>query len=243
MVGESWDKPQDWMQTNVVASALFLTKLREYDFLQKYVHITTPEVYGSTDDWQTETFSFNPSTPYAVSRAASDMLFKIYEKEYNIPIVFPRAANVYGPGQQLYRIIPLTIFNLLSGKKISLHGGGQSTRAFVHMDDVSHATMLVSEHGENGQTYHISPQELISISDLVKKICSKLNLSYAQHTKITEDRIGKDSSYKLDSNKIRSSFSWREKITLDEGIDDTIAWVNANFDKLKKEPSTYVHKT
>ena len=66
MVGESWDKPQDWMQTNVVASALFLTKLREYDFLQKYVHITTPEVYRSTDDWQTETFSFNPSTPYAV---------------------------------------------------------------------------------------------------------------------------------------------------------------------------------
>ena len=81
MVGQSWDFPEDWMQTNVVSSAKFLTKLKDYDFIHKYVHVTTPEVYGSTEGWRTEDFNFNPSTPYAVSRAASDMLFKIYEKE------------------------------------------------------------------------------------------------------------------------------------------------------------------
>ena len=80
MVGQSWDFPEDWMQTNVVSSAKLLTKLKGYDFIHKYVHVTTPEVYGSTEGWRTEDFNFNPSTPYAVSRAASDMLFKIYEK-------------------------------------------------------------------------------------------------------------------------------------------------------------------
>ena len=122
MVGQSWDFPEDWMQTNVVSSAKLLTKLKGYDFIHKYVHVTTPEVYGSTEGWRTEDFNFNPSTPYAVSRAASDMLFKIYEKEYSIPIVFTRASNVYGEGQQLYRIIPLTIYNLLARKKYSYMG-------------------------------------------------------------------------------------------------------------------------
>ena len=80
MVGQSWTHPEDWMQTNVVASAKLLTKLKEYDFLDKYVHVTTPEVYGSTDGWKTEDFSFNPSTPYATSRAASDMLLKFMKR-------------------------------------------------------------------------------------------------------------------------------------------------------------------
>jgi len=80
MVGESWDKPDDWMQTNVVSVARLAERLRHIDFLEKYVHVTTPEVYGSTDGWITEDTPFNPSTPYAVSRAAGDMLFKIYRE-------------------------------------------------------------------------------------------------------------------------------------------------------------------
>ena len=110
MVGESWDNPDDWMQTNVVSMARLAQRLRHMDFIDKYVHVTTPEVYGSTDGWIKEDTPFNPSTPYAVSRAAGDMLMKIYQESFDIPVVCTRAANVYGPGQQLYRIIPRTIY-------------------------------------------------------------------------------------------------------------------------------------
>ena len=242
MVGQSWTHPEDWMQTSVVASAKLLTKLKEYDFLDKYVHVTTPEVYGSTDGWKTEDFSFNPSTPYATSRAASDMLFKIYEKEYSIPIVFTRAANVYGPGQQLYRIIPLTIYKLMAGEKVLLHGGGKSVRSFIHMNDVSRATKLIAEKGKSGETYHISTWDLISIAELVKTICIKLRMNFDDHTENIVDRVGKDASYKLDSNKIRKELSWKEEISLDKGIDDTIAWVEKNFEKLRNEEKSYIHK-
>ncbi|MGB1876785.1 MAG: SDR family oxidoreductase, partial [Rhodospirillaceae bacterium] len=140
MVGQSWDHPQDWMMTNVVSVAKLAERLRHIDFLEKYVHVTTPEIYGSTDGWIKEDTPFDPSTPYAVSRAAGDMTFKIYREAFDLPVVSTRAANVYGPGQQLYRIIPRTIFSILTGEKLQLHGGGVSTRSFIHMDDVSAAT-------------------------------------------------------------------------------------------------------
>ena len=109
MVGESWLNPDHWMMTNVVSTVRLHDRLRSFDFLERYVHVTTPEVYGSTEGWVREDAPFNPSTPYAVSRAAGDMSLRTYFATYGFPVVFTRAANVYGPGQQLYRIIPRTI--------------------------------------------------------------------------------------------------------------------------------------
>ena len=163
MVAQSWKKPEDWYQTNVVAQVKFHDQLRKLNFIKKYVHVTTPEVYGSTDGWISESFNFNPSTPYAVSRAACDLHLKSFIDAYNFPVVFTRAANVYGPGQQLYRIIPRTILYARLGKKLSLHGGGSSDRSFVHMDDVSDATYCIAMNGIVGDTYHISTKETISI--------------------------------------------------------------------------------
>ena len=107
MVAESWLNPTHWYQTNVVAQVALHDALRQRTFLQKYVHVTTPEVYGSTDGgWIKEHRYFAPSTPYAVSRAACDLHLQSFHEAYGFPVVFTRAANVYGPGQQLYRIIP-----------------------------------------------------------------------------------------------------------------------------------------
>src|SRR6185437_1581353 len=103
MVAESWAHPEHWMMTNVVSGVRLHDLLRRHDGLQRYVHVTTPEVYGSTEGWVQEDAPFNPSTPYAVSRAAADMSLKTYFANYQFPVVFTRAANVYGPGQQLYR--------------------------------------------------------------------------------------------------------------------------------------------
>ena len=243
MVGESWNKPEDWMTTNVVSASKLAERLRHIDFLEKYVHVTTPEVYGSTDGWITEETTFNPSTPYAVSRAAGDMIFKIYREVFNLPVVMTRAANVYGPGQQLYRIISRTIFFVLMGKKLHLQGGGLSTRSFIHMDDVSHATSMIAKDGPVGETYHISTDRIVSIKEIVEIICLMLGKSFEDSVEIAPDRIGKDSAYWLNSQKLRKTLGWRDKISLEEGLQQCIAWVKDNLETLKQQPQNYVHKT
>ena len=118
MVAQSWNKPGDWFQTNAVATVKLHDGLRKFDWLKRYVHISTPEVYGSCEGMVQEDHPFSPSTPYAVSRAAADMSLLSFIKAYNFPVVFTRAANVFGEHQQLYRIIPRTILYFLTGKKL-----------------------------------------------------------------------------------------------------------------------------
>ena len=202
MVGESWANPDHWMMTNVVSTVRLHERLRQLDFLERYVHITTPEVYGSTDGWVKEDQSFNPSTPYAVSRAAADLSLRTYFVQYGFPVVSTRAANVYGPGQQLYRIIPRTIVAALGGQKLRLDGGGKSTRVFIHMRDVSDATLKVALYGRPGECYHISGTELISIRGLVGLILQKLDKKFDACVAIGPERPGKDSAYMLDFEQI-----------------------------------------
>ena len=242
MVAQSWEKPEDWYQTNVVAQVKLHDQLRKLKFLKKYVHVTTPEVYGSTDGWIKENYNFNPSTPYAVSRAACDLHLKSFFNAYNLPVVFTRAANVYGPGQQLYRIIPRTILYARLGKKLFLHGGGSSERSFIHMDDVSDATYRVALNGTVGETYHISTLQTISIRDLVRKICDFIKVDFSDLVKDSEESLGKDQSYMLNSNKIRTKLSWKNNIGLEKGIISTIEWVDRNLDILKNLPHEYIHK-
>jgi dTDP-glucose 4,6-dehydratase len=242
MVGESWDKPDDWMRTNVVSVARLAERLRHIDFLEKYVHITTPEVYGSTDGWIDESASLNPSTPYAVSRTAGDMLFKIYRETFGLPVVSTRAANVYGPGQPLYRIIPRTLFFLLTGRTLELHGGGVSNRSFIHIDDVSKATWQIAQHAPVGETYHISTVRSIAIKDLVLLICEKLNKPFDAHVKVVGERLGKDSAYWLKSEKLRSMLGWTDTISLEQGLDETLAWAQTNLAALSTQPMQYIHK-
>jgi dTDP-glucose 4,6-dehydratase len=242
MVGESWLSPGDWFMTNVVSTIKLHDELRKCEFLKRYVHVSTPEVYGSCSGFVSEDYPFNPSTPYAVSRAAADMSLKTFKAAYNFPVVTTRAANVYGPGQQLYRIIPRTILFILLGLRLQLHGGGVSTRSFIHMRDVSNATWKIMKSGRDGETYHISTNEVISIRSLVERICEKLNVNFDDHVEFVGDRVGKDSAYHLDSSKIRSDLGWHEQIELDDGLDACIDWVQSNFDILKQQSFDYQHK-
>jgi dTDP-glucose 4,6-dehydratase len=242
MVGESWANPGDWFMTNAVSTIKFHDELRKCEFLKRYVHISTPEVYGSCSGFVKEDFPFNPSTPYAVSRAAADMSLKTFSAAYNFPVVTTRAANVYGPGQQLYRIIPRTILFIMLGRKLQLHGGGTSTRSFIHMRDVSDATWRIMEDGINGETYHISTNNVISIRELVETICTRLNVRFEDHVEVVGERLGKDSAYHLESTKVRHELGWQDQISFDQGLDECIAWVRDNFDALKAEPYDYLHK-
>jgi dTDP-glucose 4,6-dehydratase len=242
MVGESWQHPDHWMMTNVVSAVRLHERLRHLDFLEKYVHVTTPEVYGSTQGWVRENYHFQPSTPYAVSRAAGDMSLCSFHQAYNFPVVFTRAANVYGPGQQLYRILPRTIIYALTGKRLQLHGGGFSTRSFIHVSDAAAATYLVAEHGRVGETYHLSTMSSVTIRDLVAEVLQTIGLNFDASVEIVGERLGKDSAYMLDTTKIRTELGWSDKIDLATGIGQTIDWVRENLPALERLPQSYVHK-
>jgi len=242
MVGQSWDFPEDWFMTNVVSSIKLHNILRQKDYLDRFIHVTTPEVYGSCTGFVNESQAFNPSTPYAVSRACADMSLKTFFDVHNFPVVSTRAANVFGEGQQLYRIIPKTILSILTGQKVMLHGGGYSERSFIHIDDVSDATYKIGKNGVNGETYHISTGRIISIRDLVKMICTMMSADFEQLCVDTGDRAGKDATYSLDSTKLKTNLAWQDKISLELGIERTIAWMKANIESLKHQQSSYIHK-
>ena len=243
MVAESWLNPTHWYQTNVLSQVTLHQKLKDFDFIKKYVHVTTPEVYGNTKgNWIKENFNFSPSTPYAVSRASCDLHLLSFLKAYKFPVVFTRSANVYGPGQQLYRIIPKVIISALCKKTMQLHGGGKSERCFVHINDVAKATFDISMHAEPGSVWHISSREKISIKSLVMKICEKLNVNFNDIVQQSEERLGKDQTYLLDSSKLREKFKWEEDFNLDSGINDTIEWVSKNLNELRNCSWDYKHK-
>jgi len=242
MVAQSWDFPEHWINTNVIAITNIVSLLKDYDQLEKFIQITTPEVYGSTSVKIKEETIFQPSTPYAVSRAAGDMMLKIYHEQFGLPVNFTRAANVYGPGQQLYRIIPRTILACFTGQKLVLEGGGLSKRSFIHMDDVSSATLAIAQSEFIGETFHISTEEFVSIRALVEKIIDMIGVNFGDVVTLGSERLGKDQAYFLDSQKVRKSLGWKDKITLEQGLEETIEWVKDNLHALRTKEISYVHK-
>ena len=242
MVAESWLYPEHWYQTNVVANVRLHEKLRKFDFLKKYVHVSTPEVYGSCSGNVTEAAPFNPSTPYAASRAACDLHLMTFFKNYKFPVVFTRAANVYGPGQQLYRIIPRTALFIRTGRKLQLHGGGRSVRSFIHIRDVSDGTLRVARQGVPGETYHLSTPLNQSIREIVEAICRQLGANFNEVVEVVGDRPGKDAAYLLDSGKARRTLGWTDQVSFEQGLRETLAWLDRNLDALRLQPVDYIHK-
>ena len=242
MVAESWQHPEHWFQTNAVATIKLHDELRKRAYLKKYVHISTPEVYGSCVGLVKENTNYQPSTPYAVSRAAADMSLIGFQKAYKFPVTFTRAANVYGPGQQLYRIIPRTILFFLLGRKLQLHGGGASVRSFIHIRDVADGTLRVARQAPLGEIYHFSTSQNISIRVLVELIAKEMKVDFNKYVEVVGERLGKDAAYLLDSTKARETLGWQDEISLEQGIEETIAWVRDNLDILKQVPFDYIHK-
>lgn len=242
MVAESWLYPGDYYRTNVLGNVLLHDELRKMDFIKRYVHISTPEVYGNTNGLVKEDHPYSPSTPYAASRAACDIHLKTFYEQYKFPWTFTRAANVYGPGQQPFRIVPRTILSVLLGEKLQLHGGGKSVRSFIHMRDVSAATLKIAREGTIGEGYHLSTDRFVSIKELVEMICNIMNVDPESIIEIASDRAGKDQAYLLDSSKAREQFGWEEMISLEAGLAETIEWVKSYLDDFKAMDLSYKHK-
>jgi dTDP-glucose 4,6-dehydratase len=242
MVAESWQHPEQWYETNVVSNVRLHEALRALGSLQRYVHVSTPEVYGSTNGRVPEHTHYNPSTPYAASRAACDLHLMTCFHRYGFPVVFTRAPNVYGPGQQLYRIIPKTIVAIRRSLRLPLHGGGRSIRSFIHIRDVAEATIRIAVEAQPPAVFHLATDEMISIRDLVRMTCEEMGADFDALVDNTEDRPGKDAVYCLDWKRAREELNWRPAVTLREGIRETIAWVNRYWDFLRSAPLEYVHR-
>ncbi len=242
MVAQSWENPLHWFQTNVMANVALSDRLRKAAWFQRYIHVGTPEVYGSCSGTVREDAPFNPSTPYAASRAACDLHLRTYFRQHAFPVLWTRSANVYGPGQQLYRIIPRAILCVKTGTKLQLHGGGHSVRSFIHIRDVAEATLSVALRGTPGETYHLSTALHLSIRAVVERICSRMGVAFEDAVEIVDDRPGKDAAYLLDSTKARTELGWIDKVSLDEGINECIQWVDRDFEEILRQPQDYIHK-
>jgi len=241
-VQHSWDNPMHWLMTNAIGISNLAFNLKDKNYLERYIQISTPEIYGLCRNYREDSNYYNPSTPYAVSKVAGDLFLMAMFKKFKFPVSFIRSVNVFGVHQQLYRIIPRTIIFLKRGVKIPLHGEGRAQRSFIHILDVCRGINNVILDGKAGEAYHFSSGNSMEIKDLVKMICQKMDYDFETSTEITEDRADQDPMIDLDSSKAKEELSWQPQIELYDGIDEVIRWVGENWDEILKYPLEYIHQ-
>lgn len=240
-VAPSWEHPEHWFQTNTVALAQLVNGLKDRRYLERYVHISSPEAYGTCSGTVYEDAPLNPSTPYAASKAAADLLLQTYRKNFDFPLVTVRATNVYGAHQQLFKIIPRSVIRLRRGDTIELHGGGVAVKSFIHIRDVSRGEEAIMERGTPGELYHLSPDQGYEVRFVVKRICELMGEDVSARTKAVAERLGQDAAYVIDSGKARKAFGWKPQVTLDEGLQGVIDWIDRFWSDISQARHEYVH--
>ena len=239
-VGPSWENPAQWFRTNCIGIVNLANKLKGREYLSRYVHISSPEVYGTCEGKVLESAPYNPSTPYAASKAAGDLFLFVLVKNFGFPLILIRSTNVYGSRQQLYKIIPRSIIYMKKGEKILLHGGGVAIKSFIHIRDVCDGIYKAMVKGRVGEIYHLSPQSGHYIRDIVGIIAEKMGLEVDEVTEIVDERLGQDAQYVIDSTKARNELGWEPHIPLDEGLDEVIEWINHNWEIILEQPLEYI---
>jgi len=241
-VAPSWAHPEHWFQTNAVALTRLANFLKDLQCLKRYVHISSPEVYGTCEGVVTESAPLNPSTPYAASKAAGDLSLFTFYKNFGLPLVMIRATNVYGAHQQLFKIIPRSLIRLHTKEVIELHGGGKAVKSYIHIRDVSEGELLAMEKGRIGEIYHLSPDQGVAVRDVVERLCQVLRADFSRATREVEERLGQDKAYIIDSTKARKELGWMPKISIEEGLSQTARWVETRLEEILQQPLQYIHK-
>lgn len=241
-VAPSWESPAQWFRTNAVAVTELVAQLARRPWLERYLHVSTPEVYGTCTGTVREDAPLSPSTPYAASKAAGDLSVFTFGKQFGFPFVMVRSTNVYGAHQQLHKIIPRTFIGLRLGRRIQLHGGGRAVKSFIHISDISRGELAVLERGRPAGIYHLSPDGAgISVRDLVARICALRGVAVADATEAVAERPGQDAAYVIDSSKARDELGWRPAVGLDAGLAEVRDWIDREWETVLREPHEYVH--
>lgn len=241
-VAPSWEHPEHWFQTNTVALARLVNHLRRRAYLERYLHVSSPEVYGTCRGTVTESAPLRPSTPYAASKAAADLLLETYRRQFDFPLLTVRATNVYGARQQLFKIIPRTAIYLRMQRPIQLHGGGTAVKSYIHVRDVSRGELAILERGEIGRLYHLSPDQGIAVRDVVRQMCELQGVAWERVVQMVDERPGQDAAYVIDSTLARSTLAWRPQVEWSAGLREVLAWVDQYWEEIRREPLEYGHR-
>lgn len=241
-VALSNERPVEYFETNTVGIVRVCNFLRTRPYLKRYVHISSAEILGSCATPAAEDALFNPSTPYAVSKAATDQYLNTLIMNFAFPATLIRSTNVYGRHQQLFKIIPRTVIYIKRGKTIELHGGGTSMKSFIHVRDVMQGIMLAIERGHSG-TYHFTVPSDQTVADVVRFVCQAMGRDFEQVTRMVGERLGQDTRYWLDCSKVQRDLGWQAAIPFAQGVREVIDWIESNWEVILHEPHVYVHKT
>ena len=197
---------------------------------KRFVHISTDEVFGSIEnDSAVETSKFNPSSPYAATKAAAELLINSYITTYDCDCVITRCTNNYGPRQFPEKLIPKTILLANKDKKIPVYGDGKNIRDWIFVNDHCEAVLQILLDGKSGESYNISANNEVDNLTIIRKILNILNKS-EDLIEFVEDRPGHDFRYSLESKKIRKELSWSESTSFEKGLEKTVDWYLSNKD-------------
>lgn len=239
-VDRSIDGPMAFVDTNIAGTAILLEVARNHrqtlpvERRDRFVfhHVSTDEVFGELGEQGRfdETTAYAPSSPYAASKAASDLLVRAWGRTFGLPVVVTNCSNNYGPFQFPEKLIPVAIMNALGGRPIPVYGEGANVRDWLHVDDHAEALLLVLDRGRRGETYCIGGDAERSNLDLVKAICAamdKLRPGGGPHARLitfVTDRPGHDHRYAIDAAKMTAELGWRPRADLEAGLEATVRW-------------------
>ena len=244
-VDRSIDGPGAFIETNVNGTYNLLEAARAYWTAQgkpasfRFHHISTDEVFGSLPADPTVKFTeetpYDPRSPYAASKAASDHLVCAWHETYGLPVVLTNCSNNYGPYHFPEKLIPVVILNALAGKALPIYGDGSNIRDWLYVEDHADALLLVLEKGSLGRSYNIGGENERTNLELVQTLCAildrkrpKASGSYADQISFVADRPGHDARYAIDPSRMRSELGWRPSVTIEEGLERTVDWYLAN---------------
>ena len=234
-VDRSIDNPDSFIQSNIVGVYNLLENFKSYSKRNKskLIHISTDEVYGDILTGRShERFPYQPSSPYAASKAASDHLVSSYVRTYKIPAIVTNCSNNYGPKQHPEKLIPKLIYNILNNKPLPIYGNGTNSREWIYVKDHCEALIKVFLKGKIGEFYNIGSNKNMSNLQVTRELLknSKKLIQLGKNVKINfvKDRPGHDVRYALNSDKIKKKLSWRPKTSFSNGIKLTLNWYFEN---------------
>jgi len=216
-----------FVDTNILGTLNLLKHSINLDSLEKFIHVSTDEVYGSLELDSDESFheltQYQPNNPYSASKAASDHFVRAFHKTYEVPAIITNCSNNYGPGQHKEKFIPTIISKARNNQKIPVYGDGLNVRDWLFVHDHCEGINLVRQKGKIGEKYNIGGGTEVSNIELVKMILNVMNKPESLIEYVT-DRPGHDRRYSINCDKITKELGYKPNYTLEQGIQKTLPW-------------------
>ncbi|RFC74645.1 dTDP-glucose 4,6-dehydratase [Streptomyces sp. AcE210] len=226
-VDRSIEDARAFVTTNVLGTQVLLDAARRHG-VGRFMHVSTDEVYGSISagSW-TESQPLAPNSPYAASKASSDLLVLSAHRTHGLDVVITRCSNNYGPYQNPEKVIPRFVTNLLRGRRVPLYGEGDNVREWLHVADHCLAIQLVLRGGRPGHVYNVGGGTELTNKELTARLLENCGTGWDMVERVA-DRLGHDQRYSLDMTKIRNELGFTPRQSFDTGLKATVEWYREN---------------